>query len=135
MDINFDEIGDINDYDPVPEGTYTCRVAKVEEKPTRRGDEMWLLHLEIEDGEFAGRVIFDRLIFSKKALRRVKKALWCLGVDVGGTKNVPPNSLVGRRCSVHAVVEDYFDQEGEARTSNAVPFDGYAPVDDDGLPH
>lgn len=134
MELNFDEIESIGEYTPVPEGTYRCRVADVKEAQTSRGYPMWRLRLEIEEGEHAGRAIFDRLVFSPAALRRVKRVCQCLGLDTTGRQDLTPDMLVGRLCQVHAVVEDYIDQDGEARSSNTIPFDGYAPVSDDGTP-
>jgi hypothetical protein len=135
MDLNFDEIGELGEYEPVPEGTYTCRVAKVEEKQTRHGHDMWTLRLEIEDGEFAGRSIFDRMVFSKAALPRAKMIFNCLGIDTRGSRAVTPDTIIGRRCRVEAVIKSYADDDGVERFTNKVPFEGYAPVDDDGLPH
>lgn len=135
MEINYDDIESINEFKPVPEGTYRCCVADVKEAQTSRGYPMWKLRLEIEEGEHAGRVIFDRLVFSPAAMRRVKRVCACLGLKTAGTQELTPEMIVGRYTMVRAVIEDYIDQEGEARSSNAVPFDGYAPVDDDGLPH
>lgn len=134
MEINFDQIEGINEFQPVPEGRYQCRVVDVKEAQTSRGYAMWKVRLEIAEGEHAGHALFDRLVFSPAALRRVKRVCQCLGLDTAGKRELTPEMLVGRLCMVHAVVEDYVDPEGETRTSNAVPFDGYAPVEDDGLP-
>lgn len=134
MEINFDEIGSITDFEPVPEGTYVCRVVRVEEARSSRGDEMWNLRLEIDEGPHARRVVFDRLVFSPAAMKRVKLICQCLKVSTSGKRELTPEMLLGRLCRVNVLVRDYVDQEGESRSSNTVPFDGYAPVEDDGLP-
>ena len=134
MQINFDEIDSIGEYQPVPEGTYVCRVARVDEARSSRGDDMWKLRLEIEDGEHAGRVIFDRLVFSPRAMPRVKRICQCLGVRVEGQLELTADMLVGRRCQVRVLVGDYIDQDGEARTNNTVPYDGYEAAPDDDVP-
>lgn len=141
MQINFDEIEDTGTFQPVPEGTYPCRVAEVDEAVTSKGFPMWKVKLEIQAGEQAGRVIFDRLVFSPPAMRRAKRALQCLGVEVVGQQDITSEMLLGRQCQVHVTVEEYVDREGETRSGNSVPFDGYLPADnatsgdDDDLPY
>lgn len=129
MEINYDEIDSINEFQLVPEGTYLCRITEVKEAATRNGFPMWKLRLEIEEGDFAKRTILDRLIFSPPAMRRVKRALQCLGVEVAGKQDITPEMLLGKRCKIRTIVENYVDQEGESRTGNAVPYDGYQPAD------
>ena len=53
--------------EPVPSGLYTVMIVESEMKPTKAGDGQYLeLVLQIVDGDFKGRKIWDRLnLFSK----------------------------------------------------------------------
>jgi hypothetical protein len=131
-----------NEFQPVPEGRYLVKLAEIEEDRTRNGDEMWKLRLVIQKGDHAGRFLFDNLVFSRKAIGRVKAVCASLGVDVTGEVNLTPEDLIGRQCMVATYVEDYQTSSGQIRQSNRIPWDGYEAVmastggseDDDDLP-
>jgi len=140
MKIPFNKIDNIADYEPLPDGTYSCRVADVKEGVSSKGSPLWRLRLVVLAGDHVGRAVFDQLVFSPAALRRVKLVCACLGLDVNQPMDLAPDMLVGRTCRVQVITEEYVDQEGESRRANKVPFDGYqptaAPGDDseDGMP-
>lgn len=49
-------------FDPIPAGDYLVTITESETKPTKDGSGQYLsLKLEVQHGEFAGRVLFDRL--------------------------------------------------------------------------
>ncbi len=128
--INFSKIEDVQDFTPLPKGSYPCEVVKVEEQRTQRGDEMWRLSLAITQGEYKGRYVFDNLVFSEKGQKRVKHLCNALGLDVSNDVDLTSDMLLGRMCNVDVDVEDYEDGEGRTRTCNCVPFAGYSPSDD-----
>ena len=41
--INFDEIEELQDFTPLPEDDYLCRLVEIEEDYTQNNDEMWRL--------------------------------------------------------------------------------------------
>ena len=139
---NFDDIEDIEQFAPLPVGRYLCHVVEVEEARTKYGDEMWKLRLVVEAGPQRGRYIFDNLVFSDAAMKRVKLVCSRLGLDVAGEIDLEPSAIQGRRCYVTVGIEEYQDQEGTSRRRNVVPFAGYdsaevqgeAVEDDDPLP-
>ena len=128
--INFDKIDDVQDYTPLPEGTYICRIAEVEETTTKHGDEMWRLRLAVLTGPHQGRYIFDNMVFSNAALKRVKLICSNLGLDVVGELDLQPSLIKGRTCRVTADIEEYEDKEGNTKMRNVVPFDGYEKADE-----
>ena len=75
-------------YRPIPEGKYVCKMAEIEEASTKNGDEMWKLRLEVVEGAHAGRYLFDNLVFSAAAMKRVKLICSRLGIDVSGTLKI-----------------------------------------------
>ncbi len=49
-------------FDPVPNGDYLCIISSSEMKPTKAGDGAYLeLELEVIEGPFKGRKLWDRL--------------------------------------------------------------------------
>jgi len=123
--IDFDKVDDVQDFSPLPEGKYFCRLAEVEEASTQYGDEMWKLRFAVAAGKYQGRYIFDNLVFSEAALKRVKLICSRLGLDVSGQIDLSPSSIKGRACNVTVELEEYEDNEGKTKRRNVVPFAGY----------
>jgi len=131
--INFSNVPDAGEYSPVPAGRYLCTVADIEEDTTRDNDEMWKLKLRVEYGEYKGRNIYDNMVFSQKAMSRVKLICSRFGIDVSGEVDLQPNLLIGREALVDVEVEPYTDKHGQAKERNTVPFAGYhRPGEEDG---
>jgi len=130
--INFDQIGDIDDFTPLEEDTYLCRLAEVEEATTQFGDELWKLRWVVAEGPYQGRFIFDNMVFSEAALKRVKLICSCLGLEVSGEVDITPELIKGRMCYVTVEVEEEEVEEGKIKSRNVVPFAGYAPADKEG---
>jgi len=123
--IDFDNVDDVQDFSPIPDGKYLCRVAEVEEATTQYGDEMWKLRLVVESGPHRGRYIFDNMVFSEAALKRVKLICSRLGLIVSGELDLKPSVIKGRTCYVTVETEEYEDHEGRTKRRNVVPFAGY----------
>jgi uncharacterized protein involved in exopolysaccharide biosynthesis len=59
---NADDFSDIESYSILPAGTYTAAIVSSENKTTKNGNGSYLeLQLEIIDGQYAGRKVWDRL--------------------------------------------------------------------------
>ena len=127
--IDFNTIDDVQDFTPLPEGTYLCRLADVEEATTQYGDDMWKLRFIVESGEHRGRYIFDNMVFSEAALKRAKLICSRLGLDVSGELDLTPSVITNRTCNVSVNIEEYKDQEGNVKSRNVVPFAGYERAD------
>ncbi len=127
--IDFNRVDDVQDFSPLPDGRYLCRLAEVEEAATQYGDEMWKLRFVVESGPHRGRYIFDNMVFSEAALKRVKLICSRLGIDVSGELDLTPNLLKGRSCYVTVETEEYEDYEGNTKQRNVVPFAGYDRAD------
>lgn len=123
--IDFDNVDDVQDFSPIPDGKYLCRVAEVEEATTQYGDEMWKVRLMVESGPHRGRYIFDNMVFSDAALKRVKLICSRLGLNVSGELDLKPSVIKGRTCYVTVETEEYEDHEGRTKRRNVVPFAGY----------
>ncbi len=127
--IDFNNVDDVQEFTPLPDGKYLCRVEKVEESSTQNGDEMWKLRFVVESGPHRGRYIFDNMVFSDAAMKRVKLICSRLGFNVSGELDVTPSLIRGRRCHLTAETEEYEDHEGNTKRRNVVPFAGYESAD------
>ena len=123
--INFDEIPDHgNGFRLAPEGQYLARVKNVEEKNTRNGDLMWSILLEIAKGDFSGTWVYDNLVFSHKALSRVKMVCKALGLETKGEVDLRKEAFIGRSCLIDVGIKEFNGKE-----RNNVSFDGYHSAD------
>lgn len=124
-EIDFDKVEDVQDYTPVPQGKYRCKLIDVEKSSTQFNDEMWNLRFQILDGEHAGRMIFDRISFSEAGMKRVKFVASRLGFKAEGRQSLEPEMILGRSCVLNVLIEEYTDDEGKHKKRNVVPFAGY----------
>ena len=129
--IDFNTVDDVQDFTPLPEGTYLCRLADVEEAITQYGDDMWKLRFIVESGEHRGRYIFDNMVFSEAALKRAKLICSRLGLDVSGELDLTPSVITDRTCNVTVDIEEYeVEETGLTKKRNVVPFAGYERTDE-----
>ena len=62
IDFNAEAIEPLSDFSPLPVGNYTVVITQSEMKPTKTGNGQYLqLTLQVVEGEFKNRLIFDRL--------------------------------------------------------------------------
>ena len=129
--IDFNTVDDIQDFSPLPEGTYFCRLSQVEEATTQNGHDMWKLRFVVEAGDYQGRYIFDNMVFSEAALKRAKLICFRLGLDVSGELNLTPSVITDRTCNVTVDIEEYkVEETGLTKKRNVVPFAGYERADE-----
>ncbi|MCY3002121.1 MAG: hypothetical protein NTV21_09980 [Planctomycetota bacterium] len=130
MHYDFSQIQDIESFVSIPEGPYYCRVAEVREGVSRDGSPRWNLRLEVSRGEYAGRTAgWDSLTWSERGIRRVKRVLESLGLDVRGSLDVEPADLLGREAHVQFEPEEREDPlTGRRSVRLRVPYAGFAPV-------
>ena len=132
--IDFDKHEEPSDYSPIPEGEYLVEVEKVEERSTNAGDEMWSLTFAVVEGEYAGRKVWDNMVFSEAAMGRVKLICSRMGLSVKGEVDLKPSMLMGRRVIVDTYHEEYEDNDGNTKTKSSIPFAGYTRPEDGGEP-
>jgi len=134
--LNFATIDAIANFAPLPDGARICTLTDIETDVTRAGDPMWKLRWTVEGGEYAGRLLFDNLAFSAKALPRVKLICECCGLDVSGEIDLEPGMLLEKRARVTTYIEEYVDDSGATKARNRIPYDGYASAEgsDDDCP-
>lgn len=126
--IDFDNVGDPEDYSGVPAGKYLCRLDSVDVKPSNDGDGMWTMWWKILGGEFTGRRIRDTLHFTDASLKRAKLFCSRMGVEPIGKMDLQPSMFIGREVYVTATAKEFDDKDGNKRMGNDVPFAGYEAV-------
>ncbi len=127
--IDFDNVESPSSFAPVPDGEYPVLVSDIEADFTRAGDEMWKLRLTIQGGDHQGRLLFDNLVFSPKAMPRVKLVCEACGLAVAGVVDLTPAMLLDKPARVTTFVEEYTDDHGATKARNRIPFDGYSRID------
>jgi hypothetical protein len=128
MKVNFENVSDAQDFTPLPDGEYLCRLAVVEESETKDGNDLWKLHFIVVEGEHAGSYIFDNLISSEKALPRAKHICQELGLDISGELDLTPAAIMDRKCYLTVTAETY-EVGGVRKQKNKVLFTGYRAVE------
>lgn len=133
MELEFSNSEDVTDFTSVPAGTYLCEVCDVRAGVTRNGEERWSFRLFVREGEYLGRqAAWDSLIFSERALPRVRRVFAALGLPAEGRVRVETKDLEGRRAFVDVRPAEYKNALGEVIRRNEVPYSGYRPVAEPG---
>jgi len=61
------------EFELIPEGKYTVKIETVDVKSTQKGDEMWVLKMNIEEGNFKNRKLITNLVFNDGGYGNIKK--------------------------------------------------------------
>jgi hypothetical protein len=128
--VDFPNVDDASDYTVLPEGDYTCMVTEVFDEVSQAGNDMWKLHMRVDKGEYEGRMIFDNLVFTEKALPRVKIFAKACMLDVTKEIDMQPAAVLGKMVMVSVFETSYENASGEKIPTNKVHFAGYAPAVD-----
>ena len=118
---DFDNMNDGKDFTPLPDGVYKVRVGGAEESLSQAGNEMITLTLDVIDGEFTGRKIWDRLVFTPNMMWKIKHVCEELGLPVTGQVELTPSMFVG--CEVMVEVET--EESDGYKPKNVVTARGY----------
>jgi len=77
-------------YEPMPADWYKCVITQTEEKPTKKQNGSYLqLDIEVIEGKFAGRKVFDRLNLNNPNSVAVEIAQRALSKSIGAALQVP----------------------------------------------
>jgi hypothetical protein len=97
-----------NDFSPIPPGSYTAMITHSELKDTSTGGQMIVLELDIQEGEFTGRKLFERLNIKNDNPKAVDIAFRTLGEivkAVGKTTIKDTEELHNKRLYVEVRIE------------------------------
>lgn len=108
-------------YEPMPADWYKCVIIKTEEKPTKKQNGSYLqLDIEVIEGKFAGRKVFERLNLNNPnstAVEIAQRALSsiCRAIDVPNPQD--SDELLDKPLMVKVAVKP---ADGEYSASNEV---------------
>lgn len=131
-------------FDPIPTGkyhvaVYDCKLEKCGPSSKNPGKPMWNMQLKIQDGEYADRVVFTRIMLFEGALyslAQFEKAF--RGIEIKAQKGykVPsPQEIIGlegtaivrKQVDKYAIDNGEWDGNGPKPMKNEVK--GFQPVD------
>ena len=103
--IDFTDV-DLKNFDPIPAGLYAVTVTNAEERDSQSSEYQYLnLELEVIEGEFIARKLWDIFSYSPKALWKLKQflisALCYNAEELQGSFELAPETLVGQQFIVH----------------------------------
>ena len=118
------------DFEPIPTGTYPCKIKAVTPSKTKDGkSDMFRIQLQVNEGEYYKRIVFDQVVFSPKGMTFVKILCGAIGMDTTKPFSVEPDHLIGKDVLVDVIQDTY-----NGKVNNKVGMGGYHQVtDDEGL--
>lgn len=126
-------------FELIPEGKYFIEVVEAEPTKSQAGKAMMKLTLEISDGEYAERKLWDNMMLEGDGLGITKRNLQILLGDVpDGQFSFDTDDLIGAEAQVlvkHRVWEESKGGDGETRAdvSRYYPVGADASGDLDGM--
>lgn len=114
-------------------GVYLGTIKEVEQRTSSSGNEMFSVRWEVE-----GRKVFDSLVFTEKALWKVRQYLKALGIQFEGDFELQPNDLMHKQATLVLIQEPYVNRDGQERMGNKIkeikPADETTGVVEDEIP-
>ena len=123
-------------YEPMPADWYKCVIIKTEEKPTKKQNGSYLqLDIEVIEGKFAGRKVFERLNLNNPnstAVEIAQRALSsiCRAIDVPNPQD--SDELLDKPLMVKVAVkpaDEEYSASNEVKGYDAAGATASAPVE------
>lgn len=131
----------IPEMSPVPTGKYNATVVNATPGRSRASNSPKIdIRWKLDDGEFAGRLVFDTISFHPNAQWRAKKTLQAINPDVfdkSFNDAVDVNDLIGMSAVIQVVLDTQpgiNDQTGEPyeprnKVANVLPYGSQVTAD------
>ena len=125
--VDFNDVED-SGFEALPRGVYPVVIQECEFSFSQaKGTPMWTLRLEVEDGDYAGRVLFTHMVMAGKGLPITKKYLSRLAPQLleapfDAQDEDVIESMIGLRCRAKVVVRKY-DGEDRNNVRDLIPAD------------
>lgn len=92
--------------EPLVEGVYTLRIAKVEETTSSTGNPMLKVEYDVV-GVDGGRKLWDNFVLIDKALWKLKELFDALGIDTSQIVEMDVQELIGLEVQAKVVQDTY----------------------------
>jgi len=101
------DFSEVKGLEPIPPGNYLATIVKAEEGVSQKGNPKIDLQWKVvdEEGNFDGRIVFDTLTFTEKALFRVKSTLRAVGFDKDFSGEIDCDDLIGESAMLLVEIE------------------------------
>lgn len=94
--------------EPLPEGLYDVRIAKVEEtKSKTSGNPMLKVEFDVLTEGYTGRKIWSNYMLTENSYWKIQELFGSLGLDTSGVVEIDTNDLVGLTCTAKVVQREY----------------------------
>ena len=131
LTVDFGQVEDTA-FEVLPKGMYPCTIAECDFTYSQSaGNPMWTLQLEVSEGEFAGRKLFNHLVFKGAGLGITKQNLGRIRPDLLETPFDPSDEEVIATMLGLAVKARVQVRKWEGQDRNNVQ--GLFPGDGDGF--
>ena len=129
--VKFQDVNENQQFTVIPEGDYVAEIAKVEEKTTKKGDDMWNVQFKITEGEHKGASIFTFLVFNEGGYGNIKKLYKEIGgFDMAKAHNCVPSDIEGEKVIISVVIGEYTNKNGDKVKNNSISYGGFKSIDD-----
>ena len=95
-------------FEALPGGVYNAKISKAEVKKSGSGNNMISLTLDITEGEYAGRKLFDHLVLIESCMWKVKNYCEAIGITSGSA--IDTQDFIGVELICTVVQEEGKDQ-------------------------
>lgn len=92
--------------EPLVEGLYPVRIAKVEEKTSSSGNPMLAVEYDVL-GVDGNRKLFDNYVLIDKCIWKIKELFDAVGLDTSSVVSFDPQELVGAEVLAKVIQEEY----------------------------
>jgi len=109
------DFSQVKGLDPIPVGEYLASITSASDGMSSNNNPKIDIQWKVEDGPFAGRIVFDNLTFTEASAFRVKNTLLALDFPEDFKGDVNGEMLVGKTAYIVVEIETstQLDDSGE----------------------
>lgn len=96
--VDFSNVQDV-EFEVLPAGVYSTVISGAQVKQGQNHPYL-ALELQIQDGDYSGRKVWDNLSFSPNALWKMKKLFSALEMETTGNIEFEPEDLIGEEVAI-----------------------------------
>lgn len=97
--------------DPLPEGVYPARVAKVDSVISKSsGNSMLKIEFDILDEDYTGRKVWGNYVLTESCLWKVMELFKALGLSCDAVVELDTEELIGLECNLKIAQREYDGQ-------------------------
>ena len=95
-------------FEPLPAGSYYAKIVKAELGKSSKGNDMIKVQMEVTDGEFTGRKLFDNIMLMQESAFKMKQYAEVIGIESG--EEIDTQDFMNRECIVLLGQREYNGQ-------------------------